>query len=79
MGFPVYYVTLHVKPLVPLDYDGDGMVNVETARGVLEGLFSPNGDNAYLARDLYQNLKYYYAEMLDKGWASIDYNAQWLK
>ncbi|MGI6735033.1 MAG: ABC transporter substrate-binding protein [Bacilli bacterium] len=70
----------YVKPLVPfLDYDGDGMVNkIETARGVLEGLFSPNGDNAYLARDLYQNLKYYYAEMLDKGWASIDYNAQWL-
>ena len=36
----------YVKPLVPLDYDGDGMVNkIETAR-ILEGLFSPNGDNA---------------------------------
>lgn len=62
-----------------LDYDGDGMVNkIEQARGLLEGQFSPNKQNGQLARDLYQNLYYYYTTMLDKGWASIDYNAQWL-
>lgn len=62
-----------------IDYDGDGLVNkIEQARGVLAGHFSPNKHNSNLARDLYENLKYYYTSMLKKGWASIDYNAQWL-
>lgn len=62
-----------------LDYDGNGTVTVaEQARATLEGEFSPNGVNSALAREMYGNLKYYYKEMLKTGWASIDYNSQWL-
>lgn len=62
-----------------LDYDNDGVVNkIEQARGLLEGLFSPTKSHDYLAKDMYGNLYHYYTTMLKKGWASIDYNAQWL-
>ncbi len=62
-----------------LDYDHDGKVTtIEEAHGVFDGHFSPYKHNANLARDMYSNLKYYYSVMLEKGWASIDYNAKWL-
>lgn len=70
----------YARPLIyDLDYDNDGMVTkIEQARGLLEGHFSPNYHNRPLARNMYENLYYYYKNMLQKGWASIDYNAQWL-
>ena len=59
-----------------IDYDGNGVMSAaEQARACLEGVFSTEHE---YARELYTNLKYYYTEMLDPGWASIDYNAQWL-
>ncbi len=59
-----------------IDYDGDGiMTSAEQVRACLEGVFSCKQD---YTKDLYTNLKYYYTNMLETGWASIDYNAQWL-
>ncbi|MDY2888627.1 MAG: extracellular solute-binding protein [Candidatus Caccosoma sp.] len=61
-----------------LDYDKDGRVSAkEQARACLEGKFSPFGENKELAIEMYDNLYYYYKNMLKKGWASIDYSSQW--
>ena len=62
-----------------LDKDGSGIVTtLETVRACLEGKFSPKYENGALAKEMYENLYYYYKNMLKKGWASIDYNSQWL-
>ena len=59
-----------------IDYDGNGiMSSAEQARACLEGVFSTSHE---YTKDMYRNLKYYYTHMLKTGWASIDYNAQWL-
>ncbi|MCI5838321.1 MAG: extracellular solute-binding protein [Christensenellaceae bacterium] len=59
-----------------IDYDGNGiMSSAEQARACLEGVFSTEHE---YTKDMYRTLKYYYTNMLKKGWASIDYNAPWL-
>ncbi len=67
----------YAAPLMDeMDTNGDGIMSVaEQVQACLDGLFSCEHD---YAKDMYQNLKYYYTTMLKKGWASIDYNAQWL-
>ncbi len=62
-----------------LDDDGSGIVTTaEQIRATLEGKFSPFGENSALAQELFDNLYYYYKNMLKTGWASIDYSAEWL-
>ncbi len=59
-----------------IDYDGDGNMSApEQARACLEGVFSTKNDYAV---ELFETLYDYYKNMLEPGWASIDYNAQWL-
>lgn len=59
-----------------IDYDGNGIMSTaEQARATLEGVFSTTHE---YTKDMYATLKYYYTNMLKKGWASVDYNAQWL-
>lgn len=59
-----------------IDYDGNGiMSSAEQARACLDGVFSTSHE---YTKDMYSTLKYYYTNMLKKGWASIDYNAPWL-
>lgn len=59
-----------------IDYNQDGkMSTAEQVRACLDGVFSTSHE---YTRDMYQTLKYYYTDMLKKGWASIDYSAQWL-
>ncbi len=59
-----------------IDTNQDGVMSTaEQVQACLNGLFSCKND---YAKDMYQNLKYYYTTMLKKGWASIDYSAQWL-
>lgn len=67
----------YAMPLMDvIDGNGDGVMSVaEQVQACLNGVFSCTND---YAKDMYQNLKFYYTSMLKKGWASIDYNAQWL-
>ena len=59
-----------------IDYDKNGIMSTaEQARACLEGVFSTQHE---YTKDMYKTLKYYYTDMLKKGWASVDYNAQWL-
>lgn len=59
-----------------IDYDGNGIMSTaEQARATLDGVFDTKHE---YTKDMYATLKYYYTDMLKKGWASIDYNAQWL-
>lgn len=58
------------------DYNGDGNVEqMEQIRATLQGLYSPV--NHQYARDLYNELRNYYTNMLDKGWMSTDYYNSW--
>ena len=59
-----------------IDYDGNGIMSTaEQARATLDGVFDTKHE---YTKDMYATLKYYYTDMLKKGWASIDYNAQWI-
>ena len=60
------------------DYDRNGSVDsAELARGVLEGIYNPSQHD--YARELYDQIKRYYTEVLEPGWESIDYEDLWNK
>ena len=61
-----------------LDYDHSGVMDKgEQARACLENKFSPYGPNSQLSQEMYLGLYDYYRNMLESGWASIDYYSQW--
>lgn len=65
-----------------IDRDGDGTVTTqELLRGVKKGYFSANESNPnyMVAREYYRVCKEYYAETLEKGWMSTDYQEFWNK
>ncbi len=65
-----------------IDLDGDGTVTTqELLRGVKKGYFSTNESNPHymVAREYYRVCKEYYAETLDDGWMSTDYQEYWNK
>ncbi len=65
-----------------IDMDGDGIVTTqEQLRGVKKGYFSPldSNPNNMVAREYYRVCKEYYAETLESGWMSTDYQEFWNK